>query len=151
MRIKTRVEFACIPVSRRSSRAGVASEKPAIASVPLSLMADDGWGNASAEASTAVRSFHINIPKEALVDFRHRIAETRWPEKETGTEGATRDDAGVGALLSNGLRLAELRGETQRPTAIRDRDPWVRHSFDPGRLSPAQVSGVAALGLSLNK
>ncbi len=30
-----------------------------------------------------VRSFHVTIPKEALVDLRRRIAATRWPDQET--------------------------------------------------------------------
>jgi pimeloyl-ACP methyl ester carboxylesterase len=36
----------------------------------------------AAEAD-AVRPYHINIPEEALVDLRRRIAATRWPERET--------------------------------------------------------------------
>ncbi len=39
-------------------------------------------GTAAAEGN-AVRPFHINIPEEALVDLRRRIAATRWPDKET--------------------------------------------------------------------
>src|SRR5437016_1029204 len=31
----------------------------------------------------AVRPYHINIPEEALVDLRRRLAATRWPERET--------------------------------------------------------------------
>ena len=31
----------------------------------------------------AIRSFHIDVPEEELVDLRERIAATRWPEKET--------------------------------------------------------------------
>ena len=31
----------------------------------------------------AVRPFRIDVPEEDLVDLRRRIAETRWPEKET--------------------------------------------------------------------
>jgi len=30
-----------------------------------------------------VRSFHVTIPEEALVDLRRRIAATRWPDQET--------------------------------------------------------------------
>jgi hypothetical protein len=36
----------------------------------------------AAEEST-IRSFHIDVPEEELVDLRRRIAATRWPEKET--------------------------------------------------------------------
>ena len=32
---------------------------------------------------TAIRSFRIDVPEEALVDLRRRIAATRWPERET--------------------------------------------------------------------
>src|SRR5258708_3936049 len=31
----------------------------------------------------AIRPFRANIPEEALVDLRRRIASTRWPDKET--------------------------------------------------------------------
>jgi pimeloyl-ACP methyl ester carboxylesterase len=34
-------------------------------------------------ARTGVRPFRINVPEEALVDLRRRIAATQWPEKET--------------------------------------------------------------------
>ena len=35
------------------------------------------------ETATEIRSFHIDIPDEALADLRRRIAATQWPEKET--------------------------------------------------------------------
>ena len=34
----------------------------------------------------AIRPFHINIPKKALVDLRRRIAATQWPDHETVTD-----------------------------------------------------------------
>src|SRR4029079_11585919 len=37
----------------------------------------------AAAQDSAVRPFHINVPEEALVDLRRRIAATRWPERET--------------------------------------------------------------------
>src|ERR687897_3399334 len=45
----------------------------------------------------AVNPFHIDVPEEDLVDLRRRIAETRWPERETV------DDS------SQGVRLATLQ------------------------------------------
>jgi hypothetical protein len=33
----------------------------------------------------AIRPFRINIPEEALVDLRRRVAATRWPDRETVT------------------------------------------------------------------
>src|SRR3954449_12662329 len=35
------------------------------------------------ETRTEVRPFRIDVPEEELVDLRRRIAETRWPERET--------------------------------------------------------------------
>ncbi len=35
------------------------------------------------QTETAVRTFRINVPEEALVDLRRRIAATQWPERET--------------------------------------------------------------------
>ena len=36
-----------------------------------------------AAGSESVRPFNINVPEEALVDLRRRLAATRWPDKET--------------------------------------------------------------------
>ena len=33
--------------------------------------------------ATAIRPFQVDIPDEAIVDLRRRIAATRWPDKET--------------------------------------------------------------------
>jgi pimeloyl-ACP methyl ester carboxylesterase len=38
---------------------------------------------ASASGDTAIRPFRVQVPNAALVDLRRRIAETRWPDKET--------------------------------------------------------------------
>ena len=38
---------------------------------------------AHAATSEAIRPFKIKIPDKALADLRHRLAATRWPDKET--------------------------------------------------------------------
>ncbi len=38
--------------------------------------------SAPAATNDAIRPFRINVPEEALVDLRRRLAATRWPEKE---------------------------------------------------------------------
>jgi pimeloyl-ACP methyl ester carboxylesterase len=38
---------------------------------------------AAAATGDTIRPFRINIPDEALVDLRRRLAMTRWPDKET--------------------------------------------------------------------
>ena len=50
------------------------------------------------ESPTAIRPFEVHVSQEVLDDLRRRLAETRWPEKETVadriTGGAARDDPG---------------------------------------------------------
>jgi pimeloyl-ACP methyl ester carboxylesterase len=44
-------------------------------------------GAATAVAEdTVIRPFRIDVPEEALVDLRRRLAATRWPERETVTD-----------------------------------------------------------------
>jgi pimeloyl-ACP methyl ester carboxylesterase len=57
-----------------------------------------------AAASDAIRPFRIDIPEEALLDLRRRLAATRWPEKETVED----DSQGVPQA-----RLRELVGYWQ--------------------------------------
>ena len=38
------------------------------------------------ETGLEIRSFHVDIPDEALDDLRRRIAATNWPEKETSSQ-----------------------------------------------------------------
>ncbi|HEV2157659.1 epoxide hydrolase [Bradyrhizobium sp.] len=43
---------------------------------------------APAATSEAIRPFKIKIPDKALADLRHRLAATRWPDKETVDDGS---------------------------------------------------------------
>ncbi len=54
-------------------------------------------GLGAAVEDTAVRPFHINVPEEALVDLRRRIAATRWPDRETVND------------RSQGVQLAKIQ------------------------------------------
>ena len=65
--------------------------------VMAALAADEAATTAAAGDSTAIRPFHISIPKAALVDLRRRINATKWPEKET-----VADD-------SQGVQLATMK------------------------------------------
>jgi pimeloyl-ACP methyl ester carboxylesterase len=40
----------------------------------------------SAAGDITIRPFQVHVPEAALVDLRRRIAETRWPDKETVTD-----------------------------------------------------------------
>jgi pimeloyl-ACP methyl ester carboxylesterase len=67
----------------RSAAAG------AIGLLPAQLRAATGDG--------AIRPFRIDVPEEALVDLRRRIAATRWPERETVADA------------TQGVKLATMR------------------------------------------
>jgi len=53
------------------------------------------------QEETAIRPFRINVPDEALVDLRRRVAATRWPEKETVA------DTSQGVQLATMQQLAQ--------------------------------------------
>ena len=53
----------------------------ASAALLIALLA--GQGIPASAGDTALRPFRVNVPEAALVDLRRRIAETRWPDKET--------------------------------------------------------------------
>ncbi|MBV8095103.1 MAG: alpha/beta fold hydrolase, partial [Acetobacteraceae bacterium] len=53
-----------------------------------------------AAGDNTIRPFHINVPEDALVDLRRRLAVTRWPEGETVT------DASQGVQLATIQKLA---------------------------------------------
>ena len=46
---------------------------------------------------SAIRPFRINVPEEALVDLRRRVAATRWSARETVSD------------QSQGVRLAKIQ------------------------------------------
>src|SRR5260370_33866174 len=53
---------------------------------------------AAAGEDDSIRPFRADIPQEATTDLRRRVAATRWPDKETVTDG------------SQGVQLAKLQG-----------------------------------------
>ena len=85
-----------------------------------------------------VRPFQVDVPQEDLDDLRRRILATRWPEKETvedqsqGPRLATMQ--ALARYWADGVRLAQVRGETEGPTAFHHRDRWAGHPFHPRSL-----------------
>ena len=49
----------------------------------------------SAVGDTALRPFQVHVPEAALADLRRRIAETRWPDKETVTDRSQGNQLGT--------------------------------------------------------
>lgn len=56
---------------------------------------------ASATDDTSIRPYHAHVPDKALADLKRRIADTRWPDKET-----VDDD-------SQGIQLAKVQALVQ--------------------------------------
>src|SRR5262245_17092049 len=55
-----------------------------------------------AAASSAIRPFRVEVPEEALVDLRQRVAAMRWPDKETVADA------------SQGVQLATMQALARR-------------------------------------
>ena len=74
----------------------------------------------------AIRSFHIDVPQEAVDDMRRRVAATRWPDRETV------DDDSQGVPLATMRELARywatdyewraMRSDAEQPAELPDRD-----------------------------
>ena len=77
---------------------------------------------------TAVRPFLMNVPEAELAELRRRINTAKWPERETVMD----DSQGVPLAMiqelarywADRLRLAQVRGEAERPAELPDRDRW---------------------------
>ena len=85
--------------------------------------------------TTPIRPFRVNVPEEALVDLRRRIAATQWPERETvadqsqGVQLATMQE--LARYWATDYDWRKVRGETERLAAVHHRDRWAGHSFHP--------------------
>ena len=91
-------------------------------------------GNSRWEQSTTIiRPFHIDVPELGVgrASQTHSGDTVARPGNRDGhiARRAARDDAETRALLGDGLRLAQMRSETERPAAFHHRDRRARHSF----------------------
>jgi len=76
----TKENFMSATWPTRRDALATAAAASAVSLLPGQLAAvDDG---------NKIRPFHINIPEDALVDLRRRIAATRWPDRETVNDGS---------------------------------------------------------------
>ena len=89
----------------------------------------------SETTTAAIRPFRVNVPEEAprrpSPTHRGDAVARAGDGRGSIARRAARDDAGARALLGDGLRLAQVRGEAERPAAIHHRDRWAGHSFHP--------------------
>jgi hypothetical protein len=49
---------------------------------------DTQRGSEQSADKTAIRSFHVDVPEAELTELRRRIKATKWPERETVTDGS---------------------------------------------------------------
>ena len=93
-----------------------------------------------------IRPFQVGFPEAELTELRRRVNATRWPERETVTD----DSQGVRLAMmqelarywGTELRLAQVRGETERPAELHDRDRRAGHPLHPRPL-PARGRAAA--------
>jgi hypothetical protein len=88
-------------VSLLSSHLGAVA---AAGDAPPSQPAKQGDTPMGTSEENAIRPFRINVPEDALVDLRRRIAATRWPDRETVT------DQSQGVQLATMQELARYWG-----------------------------------------
>jgi pimeloyl-ACP methyl ester carboxylesterase len=69
--------------SEPNRRAVLAATAAAGAFGLAALAAPGAAAPGAAVGDNAIRPFRINVPEEALVDLRRRLAATRWPDRET--------------------------------------------------------------------
>jgi hypothetical protein len=80
------------------------SSSPTWRTVLVTVAAAGACGLGAAAEDTAVRPFHIDVPEEALVDLRRRIAATRWPDRENEVVAIFGQQDGRVILTEFGLR-----------------------------------------------
>jgi pimeloyl-ACP methyl ester carboxylesterase len=73
-----------MPKERSSSRRGFAA---LAAAVGIAVLAGQSTPAAAAD-DTTIRPFHYHASDAALSELRNRIAETRWPDKETVSDAS---------------------------------------------------------------
>lgn len=66
------------------------------AALAFGLCIVSALAGAAAAEDRSIRPFHVHVPEEELVDLRDRIADTRWPDRETVND------------QSQGIQLAKL-------------------------------------------
>jgi hypothetical protein len=108
------------PRARRAdqtNRLGAVTQATEAHHVGHDRTASGGHGDPAPSASTS-RKTHWPIPADASPrrGGRPRNSST------IGRRGAARDEPGAVALLGDRARLAHLRGQTERPSAVQDRD-----------------------------
>src|SRR5262249_40676717 len=71
------------------------------------------------ESAFEIRPFHIDVPQEELDGLRSRIEATRFVDEETVGDQSQGvqfgDDSETRALVGDGVRLAQVRGEAECP------------------------------------
>ena len=87
-------------------------------------------------SAKAIRPFTVPVVADAELEaLRARVAATRWPDRELvadhsqGVQLATINE--LARYLGGRIRLAPVRGETERPAALHDRDRRARHPLHP--------------------
>ena len=95
MKTEKQIELTQPVAPRRNLTARAAVASLALATAAIPVVAGDRSGPVTREDGNAIRPFRVNVPKETLAELRRRLADTRWPDKETVP------DRSQGAQLAN--------------------------------------------------
>ena len=99
MKTRNQTKLSTGGAAKRALRTRTAVASLAIATATMPAIA--GNSPAVKEDSSAIRPFHINIPKSELAELRKRIKATKWPEREQVP------DATQGVQLATMQKLAQ--------------------------------------------
>lgn len=86
----------------------------------------------------SIRPFTFHASDQELADLKRRIKATRWPERELVDDGAQGVQLELMQKLAdywaNEIRLAPVRGTTERSAELHHRDRGAGHPFHPCSL-----------------
>ena len=93
--------------------------------------------------TAAIRPFTVPVTTKAELEaLRARITATRWPDQEFVADHSQGPKLAVmqelAPLLGDGIRLAPVRGETERPAPLHHRDRRAGHPLHPRPLRTRQ-------------
>ena len=103
MKRRTGLWIACICIIAAAALAASAAQKTNAPST-IKTTAVPEHGAEPGSRGEEIKTFRVHFPDEALADLKHRIAATRWPDKEVVT------DQSQGVQLATVQKLARYWG-----------------------------------------
>ena len=97
----------------------------------------------------AFEEFRAEVPQSELDELRRRLDATRWPDQLPGVEWSYGVELGrlreAGGRLADVVRLETVRGQAQRPPAVRHRDRRAAGALHPHEVGRCPATADARL------